>query len=264
MKIGIIGYGAVGKACGDGFENLDHEVKVHDIKLNTKISDLSETHIVFICVPTPLNDENFCDTTIVEECIIELSDLNYKGLICIKSTVEPGTTLKLSKKYKMPICFVPEFLRERFAYKDFVDNHDLLAIGCSNNSERELIIQCHGNYPKSIKTMNQTEAELLKYFSNVLNSLKIIFANNIYELTKKLDIDYSTILDAYSQRSISNIDYLDANENLRGYGGVCLPKDTKALSSLMKKLQIDLKLIETIDDDNQKIKTTVFEGMRIE
>ena len=262
MKIGIIGYGVVGRACGRGFEKIGHEVRPHDLKLDTKVDDLQNTDLVYICVPTPLNNNGSCDTTIVEKCINELSDINYEGLICIKSTVEPGTTIRLSDKYNFSICFVPEFLRERSAYEDFVNNHDLLAIGCSNKSQEKLIIESHGDFPRSIKVMNPTEAELLKYFSNVYNSLKIIFANNIFEITKALEVDYSVILDAYSKRAISNTDYLDANDNLRGYGGVCLPKDTLALSTFIQNLGIDLDLIKTIHDDNQKLKITVFEGMR--
>ena len=54
------------------------------------------------------------------------------------------------------------------------------------------------------------------------------------------------------------------NEDLRGYAGVCLPKDTKAIISLMKGLKIDLELIQAIDSDNAKLKKTVIHGMRLE
>ena len=58
--------------------------------------------------------------------------------------------------------------------------------------------------------------------------------------------------------------YLDVNPELRGYGGMCLPKDTRAIVSLMDRLDIDLQLFKTVDADNRKFKTTIFNGMRSE
>jgi len=262
MKIGIIGYGVVGEACGKGYEHIGHDLIIHDLRLDTRVEDLLNTELLFICVPSPANEDNSCDITNVESCVRELKNLDYKGVICIKSTVEPGSTLMLSKKYKLDLCFVPEFLRERSAFSDFVDNHDVLAVGSEIKTQQDLIILAHGNLPKTTKLLSTTEAELLKYLSNSYNALKIIFANNFYELSTALDADYSKILATYLERDISKSDYLDVNEDLRGYGGQCLPKDVKALIFLMKKLNLELELFKGIDSDNQKLKTTVFEGMR--
>ncbi len=262
MNIGIIGYGVVGEACGRGYEYIGHDLTIHDLKLNTRIEDLLGTKLLFICVPSPAKEDNSCDISNVESCIKDLKQLNYKGVICIKSTVEPGSTSMLSSKYNLDLCFVPEFLRERKAYTDFIENHDLLAIGTEFKSQQDLIIEAHGNLPKSVKLMKPTEAEILKYLSNSYNALKVIFANNFYELSKALDADYSKILEAYLERNISNSDYLSVNDELRGYGGQCLPKDIKALIALTKKLNLPLELFSSIDNDNQKLKTTVFKGMR--
>lgn len=262
MRIGIIGYGVVGKACADGYRYLGHKVAVHDLKLDTKIEDLLLTDILFICVPSPSKEDFSCDISNVESCINELKEINYKGVICIKSTVEPGSTLKLSKKYNLDLCFVPEFLRERQALTDFIENHDLLAIGSTIKKQQDLIIKAHGHLPANIKLLNSTEAELLKYFSNSFNAMKVIFANNFYELSNLLGADYTKILDAYLERVLSTSDYLIANEKMRGYGGPCLPKDVRALIALTKKLKIPFDLFNAIDHDNQQIETTVFKGMR--
>lgn len=262
MNIGIIGYGVVGEACAKGYEYLGHKLTIHDLKLGTKIEDMLVTEILFICVPSPSKNDNSCDISNVELCVKELKHINYRGVICIKSTVEPGSTSMLSKKYNIDLCFVPEFLRERKAFVDFVENHDLLAIGSEDKHQQGLIIEAHGDLPKSIKFLSPTEAELLKYFSNSLNALKIIFANNFFEFSKFLEADYSNILDAYLERDLAASDYLMVNESLRGYGGPCLPKDVKALIALTKKLNLPFELFSAIDHDNQQIETTVFSGMR--
>jgi len=263
MKIGIIGLGVIGNACKYGFEKLGHVIKVHDLKLGTTINDLLDTEINFICVPTPSLDNGSCDTSIVESVVKELNSLGYSGVVAIKSTVPPTTTLKLQELTNMNLCFVPEFLRERCAISDFIENHDILAVGTNDKNVFELIKKCHGNYPKNTVMMKSTEAELLKYYSNVFNAMKITFANEMYEICKKLDIDYSIIKDSFIKRGTTKDIYLDVNENFRGYAGVCLPKDTKALDFFVKSIGLDLSLFETIDNENKKFKKTVFNGMRL-
>jgi nucleotide sugar dehydrogenase len=263
MKIGIIGLGVIGNACKYGFEKLGHKVIGHDKKLNTNIQDILNTEICYICVPTPSNENGSCDTSIVQSVVNDLNDLNYEGVVAIKSTVKPTTTKKLIETTNLKICFVPEFLRERCAISDFTENHDLLAIGTNSDEIFDLIKKCHGNYPKIVEKLDPTEAELLKYYSNVYNATKIIFANEMYEICKTLNIDYTKIKDTFVKRGTTKDTYLDVNENFRGYAGVCLPKDTKALDSFVKELGLDLKLFELIDSENNKFKKTVFNGMRI-
>lgn len=113
MRIGIVGLGAVGTANKEGFEYLGHDLFCHDIKFNTKIDDVAGTEIVFLCVPTPSTDDGQCDTSILELVINQLNDINYKGIIAIRSTAVPGFTQRMIDTYKnLAICFVPEFLRE--------------------------------------------------------------------------------------------------------------------------------------------------------
>lgn len=262
MKIGIVGLGIIGSACKYGFEKLGHKVLVHDIKLNTKLEDLLFSEIIYICVPTPQSNDGSCDVSIVESVVSDLKKLKYDGIIAIKSTVKPTTTETLKQKYDMEICFVPEFLRERCAITDFTEHHDLLAVGTENKNVYAKIVECHGKYPKAYDMLTPTEAELLKYYSNVFNAVRIIFANEMYEICKSVDADYTKIKDAFIKRGTTKDMYLDVNENFRGYGGVCLPKDTAALASFVKELNLDMKLFEVIDNENKKFKTTVFDGMR--
>jgi UDPglucose 6-dehydrogenase len=263
LKIGIAGVGVVGGACKYGFEKIGHSVVFHDPKYNTKLENIISSDIIFICVPTPSKLDGSCDLSIVESVIFDLKKLNYAGVIAIKSTVIPGTTENLIKLTGLNLCFVPEFLRERCAISDFVENHDLLAIGSSDQNNIDIILKCHGNYPKAIAILTATEAELLKYYSNVLNATKIIFANSFYEICQPLNANYTKIKDAYIKRNIAPNSYLTVNDSFRGYAGVCLPKDTKAIDKLAKDLNLNIDFFKIIDSENNKYIKTVPNGMRL-
>ena len=127
--IGIVGLGAVGTALQKGFEHIGHEVLIHDIKyglytdMETHLADVLPADIIYICVGTPSTSDGNCDLSAVYSVIEELDKLSYKGIVALKSTSEPGTTAKLQKKTNLKLAYVPEFLRERCAFEDFVYNH---------------------------------------------------------------------------------------------------------------------------------------------
>jgi UDPglucose 6-dehydrogenase len=263
MKIGVIGLGVIGSACKYGFEKLGHQVSFHDIAFETTINDVLDSEIIYVCVPTPQMGGGSCDTSIVEKVVEDLNENKFTGIIAIKSTVKPTTTEMLIKKYwELNICFVPEFLRERCAITDFTENHDLLAVGTHEQYIYDKVVECHGKYPKTTQWLSPTEAELLKYYSNVFNAVRIIFANEMYEICKAVKADYTKIKDTFIKRGTTTDMYLDVNENFRGYAGVCLPKDVSALASFVRELDLNLDLFETIDYENKKFKATVFDGMR--
>ena len=181
MEIGVIGIGVVGSAVKFGFERLGHDVSYHDTIKNTSIKDVLHTQVCYICVPTPANEDGSCDTSIVESVLDELVEHQYAGIACIKSTVIPGTTERLQKKFRA-LAFVPEFLRERYAISDFIQDHEVCIIGTDNDDFFDVIKQSHGDYPKEFVQCTPTEAEFAKYFHNVHNAMEITFANSFYEV----------------------------------------------------------------------------------
>jgi UDPglucose 6-dehydrogenase len=262
MKIGIIGLGVVGKACKFGFELIGHDVSVHDTALNTKIEDVRDSEIVFICVPTPSTESGSCDISIVEGVVKELSEMGYGGLIAIKSTVEPGTTDLLSIDYNVRVCMVPEFLRERCATTDFTENHDVCIVGTWHEEDFKLIKQAHGELPKQFVRLNPKEAEFVKYFNNTYNATLVTFANSFHDLCEKEGIDYNTVMNAITQRDHVSKKYLQCNANFRGFGGACLPKDTRAMAAL--EPGTDITFFSDMLKQNNKFKITVLPGMRVE
>jgi UDPglucose 6-dehydrogenase len=264
MNIGIVGLGIVGSAVKYGLERLGHRITAFDIKNGGSLSDVVDTEIIYLCLPTPQSETGHCDTSIIEDVVADLvGKHDYKGIIAVKSTVVPGTTEKLRSRFSNAvICHVPEFLRERAAIVDFTDNHDVCVIGTDSEKVFESVKRSHGHYPRKFIRMSPTEAEISKYFNNVYNATLITFANAFYEVCKLTGADYGVVKNAMVQRDHIFDKYLDCNENLRGFGGMCLPKDTSAITAFAKDNGLSVDLFRAIVEDNSRYEKTVFEGMR--
>ena len=92
--------------------------------------------------------------------------------------------------------------------------------------------------------------------------MKVVFSNSFYEIAKKLGADYNAIRSGFLKHTVNQQDYTKVDENFRGYGGMCLPKDTSAMNALCKKLNLNIEIFNAIDKDNKLYKTTVPKGMR--
>lgn len=255
MKIGLLGRGTVGKAVYEGLNHLGHQMSFYDPSYEeSKFEDILDTECVFICVPTNQAANGDCDTSIVEKTVEDLAKSKYQGLVAIKSTVVPGTNDMLANKHPgLRMCSVPEFLRAKSALADFMYNHDLLIIGSHRDEDFALIEKIHGNLPKNVSRVKPVEAEIVKYFNNVNHSVQIIFANIAYEVCRKLGADYNEVYNAIIKRDCFNPAYLMCNDNLRGFGGHCLPKDTSAWNNLVKSLGLPFNMIEAVIKDNENI-----------
>lgn len=254
MRVGIIGKGTVGSAVYEGLKRLGHDLSFYDPKVqNSRMSDVLYTDLVYVCVPTDSTPEGHCDTSIVDQVCNDLNFIEYQGLVCIKSTVIPGTTDLMIQKYpNLTVCFVPEFLRAATALEDFVNDHDVLVIGAYKHEHFDLIKQCHGHYPKTTICVTPAAAEMAKYFHNVHNAMEITFANVINGVCKQMNIDYQQVYAAVTKRSNINGTYLRAGDQWGAFGGHCLPKDTLALDNLQKQMGLNYSLIQAILTDNKR------------
>lgn len=264
MKVGVIGKGFVGTAVYEGLGQIDNDMSFHDPKHGTKLEDIRHTDVVFVCVPTDMNEDGTCDTSIVEQVLTDLYvDISYEGVVAIKSTVIPGTTEAFQSQFPyLSIVCVPEFLRERSATTDFVLEHDVLIIGSDKVGPAKVVRDAHGNIPKTMRMMAPIEAELAKYFNNVYNAARITFANGFYEVCDNLGADYQKIYDAMVQRSNIDGHYLRASKSMRGFGGYCLPKDSAAFAAMVNDMELAPSIFSAIVEDNKLYDVTVFEGMR--
>lgn len=264
MRIGIIGFGNIGRAISFSFSKIGHDTFIHDKALNTNIDNVMDTEVCYICVPTNSSEDGSCDVSIVQDVVKDLVSRNYSGIIAIKSTVIIGTTANLIEELGTDkICMVPEFLRERCAIPDFTENHDICVIGTENEEVFTTVKESHGKYPKNVVRCTASEAEACKYFNNLYNATLITFANSFYEVCQKCGISYTAVKTICTNRSHINDSYLDCNENFRGFGGVCLPKDLAAIIDLCKKNNIDVNFFDNIQEENNKYGVSVFPNMRL-
>ncbi len=254
-KIGVIGTGMVGGSMQRYFERKkDIELFLYDKNKNIgSQEEVNKAEIVFVCVPTPyLKDGKGFDLSYVEET---LSWLKEGKIVVIKSTVLPGTTEMLQQKYPQhKILFNPEFLTEATADQDML-YPDRQIVGYTKKSHTVAgdLMQLLPLAPFE-RILPATEAEVVKYFGNTWFSVKVSFANQMYDLCQKLGVNYDSMVEAAAADKRIGRTHLNIfHKGYRGYGGKCLPKDIKALIQLADSKGVDLKLHKIAEEVNNKL-----------
>ena len=257
--IGIIGQGFVGNAIYQKFKKY-FDVKTYDLdksKCNSTFSNVASCKIVFVCLPTPMNKQGECDTSIVENEIKKLANFTSVEIIVIKSTVSPGTTQKLNDKYpNVNIVFNPEFLTERNAVEDF-NNQNRVILGGPRPATTKLKQIYSKVFPKAhiIKT-GPTHAELVKYFTNCFLATKVSFANEMYQLVTALDHDYDKVVEyaTMDPRLGKSHWAVPGPDGDFGYGGHCFPKDLSAIIHLTKNLKTSNNVLNAVQQTNDVVR----------
>ncbi len=248
-KIGIVGVGIVGGAVA---EVMPSPLLYDKNKKIGSIDDVNKADIIFVCVPTPWDNKIGFDLSFVEEAI---SNIKGSKIVVIKSTVLPGTTEKMQKKYpRHKFLFNPEFLREVSAKEDMKKPFEQI-VGYTRESKdlAQEIMDILPDAPSKF-IVSSREAEMVKYFSNTFLATKVIFANQIYDLCQKLSVSYDTIKDMAKVNPRFAFSHFDVwTDGYRGYSGKCLPKDTKSLIKLANELDVDLSLLKTVDKLNEEL-----------
>lgn len=257
-QIGIIGYGIVGQAVEYGFRGEDIHIydKFKDYLSLPEVCAKSE--FIFVSVPTPImENESGIDLSIVEEVVGEIAK-EVEGtdkIVILKSTIVPGTTAALQKKYpKVNFCFNPEFLTEANFLEDFVKS-DRCVVGSSNDlTSRRVISLYKKHFPHMpMFQTDPTTAEMVKYMANCYLASKVIFANEMFDICEKLGIKYEEVkkLVVADHRIFdSHLDITTA----RGFGGKCFPKDLLALRAMAKEKGVDTSILDAVWKKNTSIR----------
>ena len=260
MKIGIIGYGFVGKALAAGLNDDVNLLKI-DPKLNTNINDLIDfkPNAIFICVPTPMNEDFSQDISILKDVIKRINELNLQSLIIIKSTVLPKYIIEIEKQIS-EFIYNPEFLREKHANQDFIESK-LIVFGENNTSAKKLE-EIYRDHSKCICTdyiyTDAIAASLIKYTINSFLATKVTFFNELNSLFNQSGTEESWdnfILAIANDPRIGNSHMqVPGHDGRLGFGGACLPKDSNAFNIYSEEVGEPLSLLKKVIKANNKIR----------
>ena len=251
MKVGIVGYGWVGKATHLLFPNAH----IHDIFIEEFQNPLPPCDIAFLAVPTPWNGEKL-DCSQVENAIAHCDT----ELIVIRSATSPGFADAMAKKYHKRIVVQPEYLGETPAHPMLAMNERQFMILGGNPLDRRAVIDCYTtvyNANVTIRQVTNLEAEIIKLSENRAIFYKVLQCQELYDACEAAGVDYYTIRDAvYGDDPRMNLWWTFVYPSKRGVNSKCLPKDVYAWSAWAESTGIDpaatrslLEYNKTLADD---------------
>ncbi len=263
MKLGIVGYGVVGKALAQVFRydvgNPDlviYDKFVKGMNTPSRRAAVQKSDLVFIAVPTPEGPDGKCNLSAIEEVVSWI-----KPIMCVKSTVPPGTVDRLAAKTGKTICFSPEYVGETPWHPlKGIESHGFIIVG-GERSACKLVIQAYqqflGPTPHYYIT-NAKTAELCKYMENAFLATKVAFVNQFYDIADGFGVDYNELRELWlADERVGRSHTIVTAE--RGYRGRCLPKDMASIIHAARQFG-GAPLLEAVDRFNDEVCRRADEG----
>jgi len=284
-KIAIIGTGYVGLASAVGFAHLGHDVVGIDIDkskvekltsgkspifekdveiylaqslaknkiiFSSDYSEMKDCDFVFMCLPTPQNDDGSADINYILDSAKTLTNqLKENATLVIKSTVPVNTWKKVTEilnRTDVSIISNPEFLREGTALEDFF-NPDRIVVGGLSEEKANLVADLYKSKDAVIVFTDNTSAEIIKYASNSFLAIKLSFVNEIAAYAESTDANALEVLNAMGLDKRIGKDFLKPGP---GWGGMCFPKDVSALKESAREKNVPIPLLDAALESNLK------------
>ena len=259
-KIGIIGYGFVGGAIGNALE-MEAELFVMDPAKgrNATYQDLMSCSGIFVCVPTPQDDDGTCDTSILSGILHDLHSRGYTGVIISKCTAPADWYESMNIIYPN-LIHAPEFLTAANAVRDYA-NGEFAFIGgrvAAYRKEAERIIRLSQRSLKSVTLCTIAEAAMAKYAINTFMATKVVFMNELEALCSKTGVDYNQVAYMVMQdtRIGSSHMQVPGPDGAYGFGGACFPKDTSALLKYAEQKGVVMNVLDAAVKKNTLLRLT--------
>jgi len=257
FKVGIIGRGFVGSAVQFGFSpnvGCDAELRVYDKDISKSTHTLEETvnesDFIFLSVPTPSNVDGSMNIDILDKVLNDIQLINKRpgNIILIRSTVTPGTTTKLAKKFtKLNIVFNPEFLTERSAKFDFINQSRFILGGRKRNTAKvaKLFKWRFGDSMPVVET-NFNTAEMIKYMNNCFFATKVSFMNEMKLIADASNVNWDMAVEGFVRDGRIGHSHLNVPgpDGRWGFGGSCFPKDIQAMISYGNELGVETNTLK--------------------
>jgi nucleotide sugar dehydrogenase len=244
----IGGLGIVGSATRQAF-GIEDYVDIKGSTLNW--GEAAKKRYVFICVPTPALENGGHDDSIIEQAIrtIQTADKNGDHIFVVRSTTTPGQLELLADKHQVKIVHFPEFLTMSTAKED-TDWPDIIVLGGDEGPVEEIKGMCDSRWRGiPVFTCNLATSQMIKCAINNFYAMKVIFANEMYDVCKQVGADYETVKNAMYARKWVGKNHLEVFfKGARGVRGPCLPKELKAMA-----LKFNIPLLLTAYQENEKL-----------
>ena len=260
-KIGIIGLGFVGSAIQKNVWDESQLVLVDNDRTRGRdpFQDLTMCDGVFVCVPTPQDDNGVCDTSILEDILAKLKLINFEGVIISKCTAPPDVYTRLNEEFPN-LVHAPEFLTAANAAEDYA-NGTFAIIGGRIKAYRDLaetIIKSTQGGLRDVQHCTIAEASLAKYAINTFMATKVVFMNELYSLAEASECNYNKIASMIKSDvriGKSHMKVPGPDESF-GFGGACFPKDTSALLKYAESLNIQMNVLDAAVKKNTLLRLT--------
>ena len=245
-------------------ELLLKNIKNGNLAFELNISEnIKDSEIILITVGTPTGENGDADLNFVHQCAREISEfISPNTQIIIKSTVPVGTCDEVEDIIKenclhsdFSVISNPEFLREGNAINDFI-NTDRIVIGTDDQTSRKIMINLYKNITDEDKILftSRRSSELIKYASNSMLAMRIIFINEIADLCEKIGANVTDIAKGIGLDKRIGPHFLEPGP---GFGGSCFPKDARALIESGKKYGAPQTLLESVILGNENRKKNI-------
>lgn len=247
MKIGIVGLGHVGTAMNELFPNA---VVYDKFKAIGNKEEMSGCECIFVCVPTPMNDDGSCNTSAVDE-VLEWAEAE---VIVIRSTVPVGYTDSKQSSLNKTIVFQPEYYGETVAHPFAnLTSRTWITLGGTQDGINKAITAYKTVYNSDVLfTMVEAKVgELAKYMENAFLATKVIFCNEFYDIAKAMNIDYNQLREAWLCDPRIGRSHTFVYEDNRGYAGSCLPKDVASIISQADSHDVNVDLLKSVQEKNK-------------
>jgi GDP-mannose 6-dehydrogenase len=244
---------------------LEQNVEAGRLRATTDAAEaVQASDVSLVCVGTPSRRNGSLDlaylTRVCEQIGAALGDKAAYHVVVIRSTVLPGTThgslipaleAASGKRYGdgFGVCVNPEFLREGTALRDF-RQPPLTLIGHNHAVDAAPAAALYEQIPAPLFHASIRVAEMIKYASNTWHAVKIVFANEIGNLCKRMEIDSHEVMDIFCADGKLNLSPYYLRPGF-AFGGSCLPKDIRALQYRGKEMDVELPLINALLASNR-------------